>query len=112
MRLFRLSTFLHKQIRKFHFTFLKNAEIKTQFQHISYEDFRLQSYLKSLTDQYLNNKSSISNLYDHQSLENIVSLAKEIELLSTESKELCAFIAGDSAIFFNRYIINNRIYFL
>lgn len=100
MRLFRLSTFLHKQFRKFHFTFLKNAEIKTQFQHVSFEDFRLQSYLKSLTDQYLNNKSSVNNFYDHESLENIVSLAKEIELLNTESKELCAFISGDFLEFF------------
>lgn len=95
MRLFRFSTLLYKQFRKFHLTFLKNAEIKAQFQNISFEDSRVQSYLKSLTDQYFNSNFSVNNFYNRESMENIVSLAKEIELLNTESKELCAFISGD-----------------
>lgn len=93
MRLFRASSVLYKQFRKIHSTFLKYVELKTHTQTISYEDLRLQNYLRSLKEQYSDSNVKTS-LYDFSSLKNIVELAQEIDVINAELEDLNSFILG------------------
>lgn len=87
--------FLNKQFKRLCPVIFRSIQRKNSvYYSISYDDSRLQMYLKSLKDQYSNLHPGEKILYSNEALKNIISQVRDIESLNAESTELTEFILG------------------
>lgn len=82
------------QFKNIQTSIYKRAEIRNYLESLSFDDSRLQNYLKSLRNDFINFRKDENIPYNYEYLKNISCLLKDIEAMKAEVKELDNFVTG------------------